>query len=237
MPVTPFVITCNGRDGSTFTQTSLDQHPNVVAEKELLISTNRDQHERAGSATTFLNQRLYGCEYRPEIQAVGFRLKWFHGQKPPLDDVRDYLHQLNVKVIHIQRRNFLKNYLSGLIADQTNVWVDFSGSHSSSSKVAMNPEKAIEYFRHQVNRYQQNQNDFKDHESITVIYEEILADYDGQMARLFEFLNVPNHKVRPRTFKQEHRPLSEIITNYQELKAALQPTTFKNFLDDKTLET
>src|SRR5262249_43296180 len=107
-----FVLLFEGRSGSTYLMESLDAHPQVVAAHEILTELKlepdvaRLQLERTRA---FLTEPRDGA-----IAAVGFKTK--------LADVVDrdafaaLLRALDVRIIHLRRRNLIKLALSVLNA-------------------------------------------------------------------------------------------------------------------------
>lgn len=229
MSYTPFVITCNGRDGSTFLQTSIGSHPNAIAAAELL---GPDWYPRNGTITAeeYLSVRLYK-KYDPAIHAVGFRLKWYDGRKPPLDDVRRYLLDLGVRVIHVQRRNLLKQYVSLLVAQKTKIWVDRNGTQPSQVTIEVDPVRAVDAIYAYQGNYAKSLADFKSQESIVMYYEDLVEAYQPYMKKAFWFLGLRDFDAKPGTHRQEHRPLKQIIENYDQLEMYFSDTELERYLD------
>ncbi len=229
MSYTPFVITCNGRDGSTFLQTSIDSHPHLLALPELL---GPDWYPEVGmqSARDYLTEKLYH-DYAPAIKAVGFRLKWYEGRKPPLDDARDYLRGMDVRVIHVQRKNLLKQYVSLLVAQKSQVWVDRDGTKPSRATVHVDPVKAVDAIYAYRGNYEKSQADFNQQPSLTVYYEDLVEFHYHAMKKIFWFLDVEMVDANPGTHRQEHRPLTEIIENYRELADYFSGSDLERYLD------
>ena len=54
--------------------------------------------------------------------------------------------------------------------------------------------------------------------------QDIIEDFDGHFRRFHQFLGVGARAVKPVGVKKEVRPLSEVITNYSELRKTLLDT-------------
>ena len=67
---------------------------------------------------------------------------------------------------------------------------------------------------------------------LELVYEEMVADFTGTIRRVYEFLNIPYSQVESRTLKQEHRPLSQALINYHELKSSFAGSPYECFFED-----
>jgi hypothetical protein len=54
-----------------------------------------------------------------------------------------------------------------------------------------------------------------------VVYEDLLTDWDNQMAKIFDYIGVPNEYVGAMTRRQEVRKIRDIVYNYEDLKSQL----------------
>jgi hypothetical protein len=74
-----------------------------------------------------------------------------------------------------------------------------------------------------------------------LIYEELVENHEGEIRRILDFLNVEYHPLTVQTIKQRRKPKSEVIANYEELKAAFQagvesgslPSDWLTYFDDE----
>jgi hypothetical protein len=60
---------------------------------------------------------------------------------------------------------------------------------------------------------------------ISVVYEDLQDNWKSNMRTIFQFLGVDDVSVKPTTVKQQHRPLSQIIHNMDDLKYILEMDT------------
>ena len=72
---------------------------------------------------------------------------------------------------------------------------------------------------------------FSNKEILDLYYEDILIDYSGKMKEIQEFLNVKIRPVKTPLKKQSRLPLSQAISNYDELKSRFSGTKWEAFFE------
>jgi LPS sulfotransferase NodH len=137
-PYNRFIILSDARTGSNLLQQALNAHPAIVCFREIFnivpdfIDYDVDGWEprsagdielRARDPHEFLRQRVFCAHHASAVRAVGFKFHydhfWFHADLLPTLIADDGLH-----VIHLQRRNQLRSFVSLKIAEQTGAWLD-----------------------------------------------------------------------------------------------------------------
>ncbi len=141
MSTTEFVITCAGRDGSHLLLYSLGTHSAVNVVNEPLGSAGIDRGwlDECASGRELLERKVFTP--RDGVSAVGFPLQAYNARQPPFDDAREYLCSRNVRVIHLERRNWLRRTLSLWLAEQTNVWSDRDGTRPTVERVEVDIDR------------------------------------------------------------------------------------------------
>ena len=231
MSTTEFVITCAGRDGSHLLLYSLGAHSAVDVVNEPLGAAGIDQGwlDECASGREPLDRKVFYP--RDGVSAVGFPLQAYNARQPPFDDAREYLRSRDVRVIHLERRNWLRRTLSLWLAEQTDVWSDRDGTQPTVERIEVDIERLFAAFDELQTLYAQNRADFAGLDSLDVWYEELCNDYEAQMARVFGFLRLDAEPVRPQTHRQEQRALPDIICNYAQVAQALTGTRFEWMLE------
>lgn len=241
-----FAIIFMPRTGSNLLCELLDSHYQVLCHTEvfnpkatylsrkphLSIGTKED---RDRNPWAFL-KRLYSVN--DGARAIGFKMS-------PTDNYRVLLSVLlnrNIKKVILRRENLLETHVSGLIAQQTGVWVEMkdrgpgtdtgsAAGHAAPSQVSVNVGKFLTYARKvrlflagvELLRRASRQKFFH------IEYRE-LKDPETRM-RLLEFIGVDkNAKLIELTKKQNPRSLREKIANYEEVKRRLAGTRYEKFL-------
>jgi LPS sulfotransferase NodH len=132
----------------------------------------------------------------------------------------------------MKRRNILATHLSRKRAEITDSWVNTTGRREENPVIELDFDECREDFEQTRGWEEECDRTFSGHPNLEVIYEELADDYGGQMKRVFEFLGLENHDVRPEIYKQSSRTLRESIANYPELKRSFEGTSWAPFFED-----
>ena len=252
-----FLLLGHGRTGSTLIVKSLDEHPNVRMLGELF---NIEEAERSRAfhalnriyAPDKLEKRYYiegedaeeflrnGVFYkRPwqEIQAVGYKMFYVHARRYPNEKTAwNYLiHNRDIRIIHLLRRNLFESFVSFKIAMITKEWKRWKGEakpHSSVQPLQIDP-KELEFYCNQIISYQLwARQSFRDHPFMEFEYEtDICGRFESLMHDIHDFLDVPREPARQLLEKQAKRPLGEIVANYAQLKEHFRDTLYEEFFE------
>ena len=241
----PFILLGRSRTGSNLLRDLLNAHSQVIVFGEIfrhygeigwdfsyLPQTKRMRSLIEQQPARFLERWVYGNP-PPHLQAVGFKLFYYHAQSSAWRPVWTYLaEQEDLKVIHVKRKNILKTHLSRKKAMRTNSWVSKSPSPAKRYEpIALDYQECLEDFTKTRAWEQRYDSLFAQHQKIDVLYEDLAGDYRVEMARVQEFLGIEYADVEPRTVKQSRRPLSTTILNYAELKEQFANTIWEEFFD------
>ncbi|MFN0178720.1 MAG: hypothetical protein ACKVZ0_07935 [Gemmatimonadales bacterium] len=235
--VTPFVVVYTARTGSNFLASTLDSHPDILCHHEVfnrggihrsLAYKNTDLsfgtvEERERDPWAFI-RRIYS--FQDGAGTVGFKLA------PRVNDwaLASLLLSRRVRKVLLGRRSWLHAYTSGLIAAQTQVWMQRKNADTSETppKVRVEPSRFRAYARKRRAFYlgcrllmRATGQPF-----YALDYEEI--GEPKTMAALLSFLGVATDvKLESATARQNSQELKDRVENYQELLSE-----FKNTRDD-----
>lgn len=131
--------------------------------------------------------------------------------------------------ILLTRRNLLARYVSQLSAMKTGVWnstdpekrnnvyasvyVDLNAFQRDMKYVQDCWDNAAAYFKY----------------SLSVVYEDLLEDFDGSMRKIQEYLQVPYVQLQPETVKLAVS-MEETVENYVQVRAWCRRTGHDHFL-------
>jgi LPS sulfotransferase NodH len=230
-PYVPFVVTALPRSGSFMLTTALDAHPRIRCHGETLSRWRPDLPSSVGSAAAILRHEVYTSE--SPFQAVGFKLLHQDAREGSLSDARPFLREQQVKALHLKRRNLLRQYLSFVVAEQSGVWILTSTERPPDPVVVdLDPEEMRRRLRCLEKQTLENEEDFRGCDALAVWYEDLVSDYDRQMARICRFLEVEWSACAPETKRQELRPLRAAIRNYDTIASELAGTAWESCLDE-----
>ncbi len=242
---TRFIILGRSRIGSNFLRSLLNDHPHVEAYGEIFrnqeamdwdhvgqLQTERMHRELLSNPVEFVNHRVFR-RYPKETAAVGFKIFYYHARDPNWLTIWPYLQaETDIHVIHMKRRNILRTHLSRKRAEITDNWVNTSGQKESAPTVTLDYEECLADFQRTRAYEEEYDRFFSAHPLYELIYEELAADQAAKMQGVQEFLQLPIHPVQPGIYKQSHKPLSQAITNYHELKKKFTGSPWESFFCD-----
>jgi len=244
---TRFVILGRGRSGSNFLTSLLKSHNQVICFGEIFNNSRQDIIRWRGQRYTtssdlllresdpirFISTRVFS-NLPKKIKAVGFKIFYYHAQEEKWKCIWPYLKNMtDLRIIHLKRRNLLRYYLSQKIALMTNQWTIFSDENAYRDiSVELSYKDCLKAFE-QTHQYQKQYQDFfVDHPIIDVFYEDLSSNTEREIRRIESFLGVTHQNLQSATKKQARQPLSEMISNYTELKSQFYDTSWLEFFDD-----
>lgn len=231
--VTRFIVLFVERAGSTYVMSCLDSHPEVHALREQFAVLRQQGEDADGQlqwAWEFWTPPLIG-----EHAAIGFKTK--------LVDVLDregfaaLLHDKQVKVIRLNRRNAVKGVISTINARRLH---EVSGNWNLLKEADRMSPFAVDLDEFQ--RLLQAREDWDSEleafvgglqlPTLPLYYEELLEDEGAFLSKVFAFLNVPERPVQGKTLKHTADDLRQAITNFDELRARYAGTRYEAMFDE-----
>lgn len=225
--VTPYIILFIERDGSTYLTSLLNSHPDIEAIYErfaVLKQKEASSDEQLAWAREFYSPPLFS-----KTKARGFKTK--------LVDVLDLnrftalLHEKEVRVIQMRRRNRVKAVISRINArrlyEATGNW-NLYDKQDQMPPMHVDPAQFAEFLREREEADQELQ-DYVDHLQLPVIkivYEDLLTNKINTLAQIYAFLNLPVKPVQEKTLKNTSDNLRDVVLNFDELRAGFQGTPY-----------
>jgi LPS sulfotransferase NodH len=243
---TRFIILGRSRTGSNFLRGLLNSHPGILVFGEILKNDQSVEWGLEGYPATgrplkllredgarFMEDAVFK-KHPPAIQAVGFKLFYYHAQENLARPIWDYLHShTEIRVIHIKRRNMLRTHLSRRRAELTDRWYNLNGEREQEEAVTLDFEQCRQDFE-QTRRWDTDYDAFfAGHPKLEVLYEPLSEDPEAEMGRIQAFLGVECRSLRPETYRQSNLPLAQAIANFAELKTRFQGTPWEAFFEEE----
>ena len=177
-----------------------------------------------------------------KVLAVGFKMTYaqmiftcknigLHSNPKVSNDtwkvILPYLKNMSdLKIIHIKRKNKLETYVSNKMAIETNKWVKSNKFDTNNGELSI----YIDYqdcmnWLNAVQAREEKFDDFwKNHAHLNIFYEELQKDYNEQIDIIYNFLGLDYEIAIPKTSKRSTKKISEVISNYVELKERFRNT-------------
>lgn len=223
-----FIVLTRSRTGSSMLISFLENHSNIKAQSEIFSKLNKINYKEILSEA-FSKPPYY-------IKATGFKIFYYH----PLDDnTCDLWNELvsmqHLYVIHMKRRNILSTLVSRKIAGMQDVWS--IGGINTSTKAS---GKAVEFTFDELQkgfeqtRHWEDDGDrmFSEHPVLNIYYEDLVRSSESEFEKITDFLGLPKRSPTTHLRKQNPERLSELITNYDDLKVAFKGSEWESFFKD-----
>jgi LPS sulfotransferase NodH len=249
MAVTPFVLICKQRSGSTWLADTLNSNPSIKMFGEIFLWRKRHWGIRLNefpgyydyaSSARFAIRPWSICSYLDSFfaqpnEVVGFKL--LYSQIRQFPDILFYLRSRKIRVIHLIRHNYLNTIISLETALAQQQWHSdrIKGSPNATSAIHLDPETTIE-------RIAQLERHIKLMEAIfrwvginscQIFYEDLLTNPSSSYAKLLRFLDLEYQNIHLQTSLKKLVTSShqETISNYKEFKIALSKTRYAELLE------
>lgn len=250
-----FLILSRGRTGSTLLQQLLDSHHECVCFEEVFADRPlpplpedypagradavRDSAGlRETSPTRFMDEFLFADHYADDVRAVGFKLFYMHARSADGGALWDSLQSdTAIRIVHLQRRNILRMFISMKIANQTGAWWSLDGMPElNQRKVVVDPVEFEHYVAQLELARRQGNELFAKHPVFQIAYEEIehYQSDDRRLQDLLEFLELAPQTLRTPMQRQNPERLEALISNYEELRARFEHTPLQTHFDDSS---
>lgn len=183
---------------------------------------------------------------RDKIKHLFFEYKPYYGscEREPNVFVPAFATQGVDQFILLYRRNYLRRLVSLLISQQSNIWHTRTSLEAAKSlTIDVNRvrdgdigvhdttlEQAFSRYEAYIERIRTSLSHLP-HE-ILIFEDEIAQDPSRAVFRLCEFCDIPPSTAHPKIVRQNPWPLSQIIENFDEVKAHLKGSRFASFCDE-----
>jgi LPS sulfotransferase NodH len=218
-----FLILSHPRTGSSLLHTYLNSHTQLLSLNEPLSQT--------------ADKSLLVKRYSKRIKAVG--LKYFYEYMD--DPIKkklfiDLLHEPNIHIIKIHRKNILRVYMSLRIAQKTQEWSRTVSIKQSinSKKISLSKQECIEAFN-QFEKWEQETQSILQNLTVPMFeidYEILVEQPNETLFYIQKFLGVSKQKPFSLLQRQNAEPLKTLIENYESLKESFVGTPYEHFFEE-----
>ena len=227
---TPFVLIGPGRSGSTLVQTLLDSHPNCVCMNELWQQKSSMWrgyyvlHRKSWSTRNF-NEITHNALCSPQppwIHSVGFKV--LYGQ--PQDETQREItweHLLGIKNLKIVRvkRNLIQSTISAAIARATGYWIN----KPTTEPIELEVELVKRIYERKIKLEYEMDQKLSEWSIFELNFEAFTRDLASQLQVLQTFLGLTPLDLKPTLKRQNKKPHSEMIQNWDVINSMFQNHT------------
>ena len=239
-----------GRSGSTVLGDMLDQHPQIFWDSEIyepFTQVWEKQKSLSGAIDTTVAPTNILCKRMTQAgkNFYGFEVKFFHLKlaNVELSDYVEDIQKLGVKsFVVLERKNHLRKIVSSLVASQVSQYHQSSNKKAQLNQVKINVDNVevdrdskplIDYLQDYQNSFSLLEKLLENQKVLRLIYEEdISIDPTQGYRRVCNFLGIVPRPVLIHYSKTNPFKLSEVISNFEEVKRTLSETSFEWMLHE-----
>lgn len=204
------IIISQPRSGTQMLAAGLGQHPDVgiyswPTKDENLWQQVNEIHENSFSVTVITTHHYWGEEWAQKYCGA------------TLDEFWTRMSELHDRAILLRRNNPLKRYVSEEITKTLGIGV--TAPRSKDPKVIVDPRDFVRQMISSYEYWDRIQQHFPD--ALVISYEALDELWGSTICRIQRYLGLTEMKLLPITYRQESRPLCDIIKNYGEVRQFL----------------
>jgi LPS sulfotransferase NodH len=226
-PPVRFFIFGQGRSGSTLLVDLLNSSSEVYCEGEILERSVPFPAAYVRARSTVSPKPIYG--FKVKI----YQLTSDQGLRDPRRFL-DVLHRDGWKVIYLWRANVLRQAMSNVIAERRQLYQITNGQPSPAiERMAVDVDLLMRRMQGRTRFLRDEADVLRDFPHVAVQYERDLLDssaHQRTLDRLFDFLSTPRVPVSTRLARINDRRLSELVSNFDEVRARLGGTEYEGLL-------
>ncbi len=215
--VIPFVVLATERSGSSLLMDLLSSRWAAIRSDGEISNW----HVRKGRSVEELLEATYFSD--SGHRCIGSKI---HRRQISDDDLKKVLAVPGIRVVVLERRGVVRQFVSLKIARKDNIWrqpVMYPRSDVTSRAVVITADELLEYESRQRHAYESFESLLGGAPFLNTTYEELMENRDVEIERIGEFLGVgkPDRSTSPRLRHQNPEPLSELISNFDQLRSDL----------------
>ncbi len=219
---TPFLIVGHPRTGTSLLHTYLNSHSRILSLNEALSKNTEGE--------------ILFKKYSNYIKVVGFKYFYEYVEDPEkYKTLIELVLNYKIKILKINRKNYLRTYVSLKIAEKTDKWSSTAGNELAvDKKIKLSKEECISAF-----------NEYKSLEEKTVAilkqykvpvleigYEELVTDPNQIMRNVYKFLGVKSQPPLSLLERQNPERISDLVENYSQLKSSFAGNEYEADFED-----
>lgn len=223
-----FIVLSRSRTGSNLLVNFLNSHHAIYCENEIFQRLGEQRAEER-LKQVYSREPFY-------IRAKGFKIFYYHPLDNPSSSLwQNLIEDRGIAVIHLKRRNILRTLVSREIAGYQDVWHTHHPVDPRSAgdkQVTLSIDKTTHLLARTRHWEELADRQFRHHDMLTLYYEDLVKQTDTQWRQVTRFLHVDYKHPETDLRRQNPESLRELITNYNELRAAFRGTEWESMLEE-----
>jgi len=229
-----FIIFGQGRSGSNLLRALLNSNPQIFCDNEIfnpVFVAKKPLFDRL-VIRFFPLMHVGKMRQHSGAKIYGFKLFTFHHKLS--ENIVEKLYNRGWKIIHIQRKNTLKQLFSRLIGLQSKVYVRRGNTPAPKETYLLDPQRVILALNRRNEQLESELRTLKNKECFTVVYEDDLRDknrWNKTGERIFKFLGLDPVEVTSQISVTDPRADAERIENFDEIITYLNENGYSDIVE------
>ncbi|MEM6615068.1 MAG: hypothetical protein AAF619_00920 [Pseudomonadota bacterium] len=223
-----FLIFAQGRTGSTLLTSTLDTHPEITCHDEIL-----------GVPRAFPMAYVENTARAHGVKCFGFHVKIYQLTTwQRITNVSIWLEKMSTrgwKILYLRRQNILKQIVSNAFAEAAGIYHHRQGQNTKRpNQIDIPVDKLYRSISWRLTQLDAERKALNGLDYLELLYDRDLETPDSQrqtFERIQSFLDVDVINLKARLQKAVNRPMSQLISNYDEVHSALLGTEYEIFLN------
>jgi LPS sulfotransferase NodH len=153
---------------------------------------------------------------------VGLKLFYYYYDHPAYSNIfKQIVERKDIRVIHLQRQDIFKLFVSLKLAQKSNVW-SVVKKDERKQKIWIDPDEFKAFAETYLQRQRFFKNLFQQHEVHTLFYENLAGNSEKELERIQTFLDVKTRTLRSLLQKQNSDNVSSIVMNYGQIENVVE---------------
>jgi len=206
-----FIILSSKRSGSTYLQQLLNSHPEIIVGGEIFNNSPGHVMEKEqipedkvklkdSNPEEYLNWYFLSRNKDP-VKFIGFRLFYEHGRSGR-EVIWDILKNIpDFRIIHLQRKNQLKQFLSLKLAKKTSQWLrQNTDKPIKYEPIFLKIKECRKYFRRQQRKTDRALLFFGKTKRLDISYEDLATNPNSETDKVLNFLGLRSTELTCKTW-------------------------------------
>jgi LPS sulfotransferase NodH len=229
-----FIIYAQGRTGSTLLVNSLNSHPLIFCEREILMDKNLPfDHQVANyqkmlrGKSSIFRSRVYG--FKVKI----YQLTEQHDIKCPVSFL-EYAHNNGWKILYLYRENVFEHVLSNCVAEELGQYHFSKKSNKvnySKLKLNLDCDSLISRMNERVQYKKDEELSMGDIPHMTIKYEDLSTNIQSVCSTIYNYLGIENYKTYTEIQKTNTKRYSDLIVNIDEVIKKLREANLEKYIN------
>ena len=243
------IINCGARSGSTMLVHLLRSHPDTLIHGEVIlknrvgaiqgsyarkIKNDPEYAETLGDFMNlhpreFINQYLFDSQGK---QVVGFKYKWDESLNDHWQKFSEVIFSdIEIFVIHLRRKNLLHQYISSIAVNKFGMptLMHTRDIEVDIPKFMIDFDSLETYCKDVVNCEIRTADIYKNHRSMTLVYEDII-DFDSESLKELQIMMGLNPVRLSTTTRKNISDVNKVVINYSEAQNWFKKSKYFNRL-------